>query len=329
MSLHGVKILGTGSYTPARVVTNHELEGLVDTTDEWIQTRTGIRERHIAADDEPTSAMATAAAERALGTAGLAAAELDLIVVATLTPDHPFPNTACFVQKRLGIDGCACFGLEAACSGFLYGLEVVSSLIRSGMHQNALLIGAEKLSSITDWSDRGTCVLFGDGAGAAVLQRTEPENDAFLASKLGANGQYTDLLQVPVGGSAAPMTHEALDQGLGYIKMQGREVFKLAVNGMVGAANDVLEQAGLTASDLRWLIPHQANMRIIQAVGERLQIPDERVFINLPKYGNTSAATIPIALDEAVRGGHVSRGDALLMVAFGGGLTWGASLIRW
>jgi 3-oxoacyl-[acyl-carrier-protein] synthase-3 len=302
---------------------------MVDTSDEWILTRTGIRERHIAADDEPTSALATKAAERALEAAGLDAAELDLIVVATLTGDHVFPNTACYVQKRLNAHGSACFGLEAACSGFLYGLEIISSLIRTGVHQNALLIGAEKLSFLTDWTDRATCVLFGDGAGAAVLQRTTPDKDAFLASKLGADGEYTDLLYAPAGGSAMPITHERLDQGLHYIKMQGREVFKLAVNGMVSAATDVLAEAGLTGHDLRWLIPHQANTRIIQAVGERLEVPQDKVFINLDRYGNTSAATIPIALDEIVRGGLVEHGDAVLMVAFGGGLTWGASLIRW
>jgi len=329
MNLHGVKFAGTGSYVPERVLTNHDLERMVDTSDEWIRTRTGILERRIAADDQPTSALAHAAAAAALAAAGRDAAEIELIVVATLTPDHPFPNTACYVQQKLGAHKAACFSLEAACSGFLYGLQAAAALIQTGIYRNALVIGAEKLSSLVDWTDRNTCVLFGDGAGAVVLERTDANHNALLASNLGADGNYSELLYVPAGGSALPASHATLDQRLNCIKMNGREVFKLAVGAMVGAANEVMAQTGIPIAEVRWLVPHQANDRIIQAVGKRLGIPEERVFVNLDKYGNTSAATIPIALDEIVRGGAVEHGENLLLVAFGGGLTWGAVLIRW
>ncbi len=329
MKLFGVRFAGTGSYVPEKILTNHELEAMVDTSDDWIRSRTGIRERRIAAADQPTSELAALAGQKALDAAGMQAAELDLIVVATITPDHPFPNTACFVQKKLGAVNAACFSLEAACSGFLYAVEVASSLIMTGTHQNALIIGAEKLSSIVDWTDRNTCVLFGDGAGAAVLTRTDFADNATLASKIGADGNYTELLYTPAGGSAMPASAETLANRLGFIKMNGREVFKLAVNAMVTSANDVLTQAGVHADEVRWLVPHQANDRIIQAVGKRLGIEEQRVFVNLDKYGNTSGATIPLALDEIVRGNQVQPGDYILMVAFGGGLTWGASLIRW
>ncbi len=319
MKFYGVKFAGTGSYVPERVLTNHDLEQMVDTSDEWIRTRTGIRERRIAAPDEPTSALAYRAAEAALAAAGKTATDLDLLIVATLTPDHPFPNTACYVQEKLGASNTACFSLEAACSGFLYGLQTATALIQTGLYRTALVIGAEKLSSLVDWTDRNTCVLFGDGAGAVVLERTEPESNAVLASSLGADGTFHELLYVPAGGSAMPASHETLDQRLNFIKMNGREVFKLAVGSMVSAANEVLEQTGITIDQIRWLVPHQANDRIIQAVGKRLDIPEERVF----------AATIPIALDEIVRGGHLQKGEYALLVAFGGGLTWGAALIRW
>ncbi len=329
VKFHGVRIAGTGSYVPARVLTNADLEKMVDTSDEWIQTRTGISERRLAAADEPTSALAFQAAQRALESSGIAAKDIDLLIVATLSPDCPFPNTACFVQNRIGAVNAACFSMEAACSGFLYASDLAATMIRAGRFRRALVIGAEKMSTYIDWTDRNTCVLFGDGAGAAVLEATTQAGDCFLASDLGADGSYAELLRVPAGGSAMPITAEVLEKRLNFIQMNGREVFKLAVNAMVNAAERVLERAGEKVENVRWLIPHQANDRIISAVGKRLNMPDERVFVNLGKYGNTSAATIPLALDEIVRGGLIKRGDLVLMVAFGGGLTWGSSLWRW
>ena len=329
MQRHGAAIAGTGSYVPAKVLTNFDLERMVDTSDEWIRVRTGIRERRIAAPDEPTSAIAYQAAVRALESAGVTPDDLDLIIVATLSPDTVFPNTACHLQKRLETTGCACFSIEAACSGFIYALEVAANMIRSGRYRTTLIVGAEKLSALTDWQDRSTCILFGDGAGAAVLTRVPPAEDSLLAVRLGADGTYTDLLRMPAGGTAMPVTHEALDERLNYIKMAGREVFKLAVNAMVGAAEDVLREAGIAIDAVRWLVPHQANQRIISAVGQRLGIADERVFVNVERFGNTSAATVPMALDEIARSGEIQRGDYVLLVAFGGGLTWAAALLRW
>jgi 3-oxoacyl-[acyl-carrier-protein] synthase-3 len=329
MTLHGVKILGTGSYTPEKVMTNADLEKFVDTTDEWIVTRTGIRERHIAADDEPTSALATQAARRALDAAGLTPDDLDLIVVATITPDKCFPNTACFVQQRLQAPRSACFSIEAACSGFVYGLDICSALLRTGRFKTALVIGAEKLSSIVNWKDRSTCVLFGDGAGAAILGAVPAEEDCYLAAHLSADGNHSDILHIPAGGSSMPISQDVLKKEQQYMVMSGKEVFKLAVNCMASSARAALEQAGIAPEQVRWCIPHQANTRIIGAVAKALDFPDDRVFINVHKYGNTSAASIPIALDEAVRSGQVDRGDYLLLVAFGGGLTWGANLIRY
>lgn len=325
----GVTITATGSYLPEKVLTNHDLERIVDTSDDWVRTRTGIVERRIAADDEPTSALAAKAARAALDKAGMTPDDIDMIMVATLSPDTPFPNTACHVQRILGADQAACFSLEAACSGFVYGFEVASALVRNGVQRNILLIGAEKMSSILDWSDRSTCVLFGDGAGAAILSATDVESDCYLASELGADGRFSELLHIPAGGSALPLTNDLLNQNLHRLHMTGREVFKLAVNAMVGAADKALAEAGVSRHDIRWLVPHQANNRIITAVGKRLEIPEERVFVNLDRYGNTSAATIPICLDEIASGGKVESGDIILMVAFGGGLTWGAGVLRW
>ncbi len=329
MKQFGATIVGTGSYTPERILTNHDLEQMVDTSDEWIQARTGIRERHIAAPQQATSDLAFEAAKSALAQAGCRADDIDLIIVATISPDRPFPNTACFLQKKLGADQAACFSLEAACSGFVYALQVAASLIRTGAHRRALVVGAEKISMFVDWQDRNTCVLFGDGAGAVVLEATTPESDIFLAANMGADGSYAELLTVPAGGSQMPPSRQAIEAKKQYLKMEGREVFKLAVNAMVESAKSVMREAGLESSQLRWLIPHQANTRIIQAVGKRLAVPEANVFMNLDKYGNTSAATIPICLDQLNRGGHLTRGDYVLMVAFGGGLTWGASLLRW
>lgn len=325
----GVKIAGTGSYLPEKVLTNHDLEKMVETSDEWIRSRTGIRERRIAADDQPTSALGAAAARRALDSAGLAASDLDLIIVATITPDEIFPNTACFVQKEIGAVNATCFSVEAACSGFTYMMEIASALIRTGAHRNALIIGAEKLSSMVDWEDRTTCVLFGDGAGAAVLTAVEPAENAYICSTLGADGTYTDILHTPGGGSRLPFSAEVFEQKLHCLQMSGQEVFKLAVNNMANAARETLKKAAIRVDQVRWLIPHQANTRIINSVAKRLKVPLEKVFVNLEKYGNTSAASIPIALDELIRGGNVKEGDYLLFVAFGGGLTWGANLICW
>ncbi|MFA4943554.1 MAG: beta-ketoacyl-ACP synthase III [Lentisphaeria bacterium] len=329
MEHFGIAIAGTGSYVPEKVLTNADLERQVETSDEWIRSRTGIQERHIAAPDEPTSALAAKAGERALAAAGVAAAELDAIIVATFTPDGAIPNTACLVQRRLGANKALCFSMEAACSGFIYGLEVAGNLIRSGGCRNILLVGAEKISSVVDWTDRNTCVLFGDGAGAALLQRADAGHDSLLATQLGADGSYAELLQVPAGGSALPLTAELLAQHMNCIKMEGREVFKLAVNAMVGASQAAMAKAGITHDDLRWVIPHQANLRIISSVGKYLEVPEEKVYVNVHKYGNTSAASIPIALDELVRSGQVRKGDHLLLTAFGAGLTWGAALLKW
>ena len=329
MARYGAAIIGSGSYAPDRILTNHDLEQMVETSDEWIRTRTGIRERHIAADDEPTSAIACRAAEKALKAASVNPSDLDMIIVATLSPDNVFPNTGCQLQNRLGAHGAAAFSIEAACSGFLYAAQIAADMIRSGTASCALVVGAEKLSAYVDWTDRSTCVLFGDGAGAAIIKQVPATEDCFLASELGADGKYKELLQIPAGGTEMPLTHDILDQRLQYIKMSGREIFKLAVNAMTSASEKVLKQADISIDDVRWLVPHQANNRIITAVGKRLGIDEERVFINVDRYGNTSAATIPIAVDEIVRGGQVSKGDYLLLTAFGGGLTWGSLLVRW
>ncbi len=329
MSSYGARIIGTGSYAPATVLNNHDLEKMVETSDEWIQSRTGMVERHIAADHEATSDLAVAAARKAMANAGVTADTLDLIVVGTLSPDRPFPNTACFVQQKIQAANAACFALEAACSGFLYSLQCAAAMIRTGTVKRALVIGAEKISMFVDWTDRNTCVLFGDGAGAAIIERTSIEDNGYLGCTLGADGNYAELLTVPAGGSERPTTPQTLDSGDNFIKMEGREVFKLAVNAMVNAANKVLDEANVTAQDIRWLVPHQANTRIIKAVGKRLGLTEDKVFINIEKYGNTSAATIPIALDEINRTGQIEKGDLVLGVAFGGGLTWGATLVRW
>ena len=325
----GVRLIGTGSYLPERILSNHDLEAIVETSDEWIRTRTGIQERRIAADDEPTSVLGAKAAERALEAAGLSAEEIDVIIVATITPDRIFPNTACFVQKQIGAVNATCFAVEAACSGFVYILDIGAALIRAGFAKKVLLIGAEKLSSIINWEDRSTCVLFGDGAGAVVLSACDPADNHFISSKTGSDGNYTDILHIPGGGSQHPFDQKVLDDKLHYLAMSGQEVFKLAVNTMVSAAKDALEHSNITIEDVRWLVPHQANTRIIKSVAKRLGVREDQAYINLHKYGNTSGATVPIALDELVRGGMVEEGDYLLLVAFGGGLTWGASLIQW
>ena len=326
--LQGCAITGVGSYVPERILTNADLEKIVDTTDEWITSRTGIKERRMAAEGEHTSTMAVHASHRALEQAELDPAELDLIIVATITPDMPFPATACIVQQQLGATKAAAFDLEAACSGFIYALEIGHSFIASGVYENILIIGAEKLSTIIDWEDRNTCVLFGDGAGAAVLQRREGARGV-LATRLGSDGTKADILAMPGGGCRQPATVDSVKAGVHHLKMEGKEVYKAAVNAMTGAAREVLERSGLTMEDIKILIPHQANQRIINAIGDRLGAREDQVFINLHKYGNTSAASVAVALDEVVRSGKIQRGDKILIIAFGAGLTWGATVLEW
>jgi 3-oxoacyl-[acyl-carrier-protein] synthase-3 len=317
-----------GSYVPAKVLTNAELERMVDTTDEWITTRTGIKERRIAAKNEFTSDLAAKAALRAMRHAGVTAERLDLIVVATATPDMPFPSTACLVQRKIGAHRAAAFDLEAACSGFIYGLEIGQQFIMSRTYDAVLIIGAEKLSSIVDWKDRNTCVLFGDGAGAAVLQNL-PNSHGLLTVVMGADGRKADLLFMAGGGSRCPASAESVAAGLHYLRMDGKETFKNAVQAMQTAAEEALRRCEIDISRIKCIIPHQANLRIIEAVGERLGARPEQLFVNVHKYGNTSAASVAIALDEAVGSGQIQPGDLILLVVFGAGLTWGAAVIEW
>ncbi|HTG82433.1 MAG TPA: beta-ketoacyl-ACP synthase III [Geobacteraceae bacterium] len=322
------KVTGTGSAVPGRILSNLDLERLVDTSDDWITSRTGIHERRIAAEGEYTSTFATRAAEQALSMAGVDAAELDLIIVATVTPDFPFPATACLVQNNLKAVKAAAFDVSAACSGFLYGISVVEKFIRAGSARKALVIGAEVLSRIVDWHDRNTCCLFGDGAGAVVLEASEGDSGV-LSTHIHSDGSYWELLHQPGGGSRNPVSQRVLDESLACIAMQGNEVFKLAVRAMEDVAQEALALNGLTAADIDLFIPHQANRRIIDAIGKRLGVTDDQLFVNLERYGNTSSASIPLALDEANRAGRIEAGDILLLDAFGGGLTWGAVLVRW
>lgn len=323
-----VGILGTGMYVPERVLTNKELEQMVETNDEWIVSRTGISERRIAAKEQASSDLAYEAALEALGNAGLSADQLDLIIVATVTPDSSFPSTACILQSRLGAKNAAAFDLSAACSGFIYGLANATGLISSGMYKNALVIGAECLSRITDYTDRNTCILFGDGAGAVVIGQV-PEGRGFQSFVLGADGSGGELLKARGGGSRDPVSQEMLDEKRQFIYMAGKEVFKFAVKIMGSAAEEALGKAGIDKSDIDLLIPHQANIRIIQSALERLELPEEKCIVNINRYGNMSAASIPIALAEAVRENRINQGDKLLFVGFGGGLTWGASVLVW
>lgn len=321
-------ITGTGSYLPERVLTNAELEKMVDTSDEWIRTRTGIAERRIAGEKEVTSDMAAAAARKALDSAGVAADDVDAILMATCTPDMLLANSACAVQQKIGARKAFCLDLGAACSGFLYGMEVARGLIGSGLYRTVLVIGAEKMSCVVDWQDRSTCVLFGDGAGAAVVQPAR-EGHGILASSMGSDGSLGDLLNIPGGGSAAPASLETVQNRLHYVKMGGNQVFRHAVTCMSDAGQKVLQKAGLSLSDVAWVVPHQANMRIVHAIAERAEMPMEKFVTNLQRVGNLSAASIPVALDEAVRDGRVRAGNVVLFVAFGGGFTWGAMAIRW
>jgi len=327
-NLRPVGIIGTGKYVPEKILTNSDLEKMVDTNDEWIVSRTGIKERHIAAPDQATSDLAYEAALKALESAGMTGSDLDLIIVATITPDSSFPSTACILQDKLGAKGAAAFDLSAACSGFVYGLATATSFIKSGMYNNALVIGADCLSRITDYTDRNTCVLFGDGAGAVVVGEV-PEGRGFKAFDLGAEGAGGSLLNIEGGGSRLPASTETIENKKHYIYMNGREVFKFAVRVMGTATIEVLRKAGMDRTDVDLFVPHQANVRIIQSAMQRLELPEEKVVVNVDKYANTSAASIPLALVEAAEEGRMKAGDTVLMVGFGGGLTWGASVLVW
>lgn len=322
-------ILGTGTYIPEKVVTNHDMAQLVDTSDEWIRTRTGICERHFAAEGETTSDMAAAAARKAIEAAGIDREEIDLVIVATMTPDMPFPSTACLVQDKAGLRKVTAFDVQAACSGFVYALNIASAMLQAGAYQKALVIGAEKTSPILDFQDRTTCVLFGDGASAAILGTSPVPDVGILGSLGGADGSNPSLLYQPAGGSAIPASGDSLLARQHFLKMNGKEVFKLAVRVMEQASLDILAQQGFETKDLDLVIPHQANMRIIESLAKRMKLPMDRFHNNLDRFGNTSAASVGIALDEAVRRGRIRSGDLVLLVAFGAGLTWGASLLKW
>ncbi len=327
--MYGSRIAGTGASVPDRVLTNADLEQMVSTTDEWIVTRTGISERRIASDDQATSDLAERAAIRALESASVDPNDLDLILVNTVTPDMFFPSTACVLQERLGASRAAAFDLMAACSGFIYGLSVADAYMRAGLMRNILVIGADTLSKVVDWSDRGTCILFGDGAGAVIVQRTTADS-SILSTHLYSDGSKAKQLFIPGGGSRQPASQKVIDEKLVTIRMpNGNEVFKTAVRSMEDAAIAALKANGVEVSDIDLFISHQANARIIYAVAERLDLPRDRIFMNIDRYGNTSAASIPIAIDEAVRARRLKRGDLLLLTAFGGGVTWGSALIRW
>jgi 3-oxoacyl-[acyl-carrier-protein] synthase-3 len=321
-------IIGTGSYLPERIITNSDLEKIVDTTDEWIVTRTGIRQRRIADKNTATSDLATKAAEEALKSSGLKAQDLDMIIVATVTPDMNFPSTACIVQKNIGAMNAAAFDLEAACSGFLYAMVMANQCIATGLYRCVMVIGAECLTKFVNWQDRNTCVLFGDGAGAAIISRVE-SGYGLLAQCLGADGNSARLLTLEAGGSRQPASIETVEKQMHYIHMDGSEVFKFAVRIMATMAEEVVKRAGLSKEDVDYLVPHQANIRIIEAARKRLNLPKNKVHINLDRYGNISAASIPVALDEAVRMGNIKKGDQVALVGFGAGLTWGACLMKW
>ena len=323
-----VSIIGTGSYVPKKILSNDELARMVDTSDEWITTRTGIKERRVAAKDEYTSDMAAKAGLAAIRQAGISAKEIDLILVATATPDMVFPATACLVQTMIGATRAACLDVSAACAGFLFAIEIAQQFITSHTYETVLVIGAEKLTAITNWTDRNTCVLFGDGAGAAVLQHRDGAH-GIISTHMGSDGQYADILFMPGGGCRTPITRENADKNLQTIHMSGKDVYKQAVTAMLAASQNVLDQAGLTIDDIACIIPHQANIRIIESASNRLGIPQERTVVNIERYGNTSSASIPLALFEAVDDGRVKPGDLVLLSGFGAGMTWASALLRW
>ena len=328
MGIRKTKIAGTGSYVPEKILTNADLEKMVETSDEWISTRTGIKERRIAAKEEAASDLAYYASKEALQTVGIKPEDLDMIIVATITPDMVFPATACILQQRLGAREVPAFDLEAACSGFLYGISIASQFIGTGLYNNILVVAAETLSKIIDWEDRNTCVIFADGAGAAVLQPSN-DNSRIISIYLGADGGGADLVGVPAGGSRMPASFETVRNKQHYMKMKGNELFKRAVRIMVEAVNISLEKGDLGYEDVDFFIPHQANIRIIQAVTKRINLNMDKVYVNLNKCGNMSAASIAVALDQAVKEGKVKRGDKVVLTSFGGGLTWGSIVLEW
>ena len=322
------KIAGTGSYLPEKVLTNADLEKMIDTSDEWISTRTGIKERRIVAQDQAASDLAYEASKKAMQASQVKAEELDMIIVATITPDMIFPATACVLQEKLGAKGTAAFDLEAACSGFLYGISIGSQFIATGMYDNVLVVAAEALSKIIDWKDRSTCVIFADGAGAAVLKPSF-DSSGIISNYLGADGTGADLVGVPAGGSRLPASQETVRDRQHYMKMRGNGLFKRAVNAMIQAIDVSLEKGGLTYNEIDFFIPHQANIRIINPVAKRIGLDKNKVYINLDQCGNMSAASVAVALDQAVREGKIKKGDKVLLTCFGGGLTWASLVIEW
>jgi 3-oxoacyl-[acyl-carrier-protein] synthase III len=320
-------IVGTGSYLPEKVLSNHDFEKFLDTSDEWITTRTGIKERRIAAETESTADMATAAAKAAIADAGLRPDEIELIITATFTPELMLPSTACIVQQRLGTGECVAFDLAAACSGFVYALSVATQFIETGKYRNALVIGAETMSRFTDYRDRGSCILFGDGAGAVVLSAGQDGVRGVRYVKMSADGAGWELLYIPAGGSRRPASAETVENREHYVKLDGREIYKFAVHKMQMLIEDAMQQCGLTVADVDMIVPHQVNQRIIDSACRHLGFPTEKVYLNIDRTGNTSAASVPIALDEARRRGRIRQGDTVLMVAFGAGLTWGSAMV--
>ena len=322
-------ITAIGSYVPEKVLTNFDLEKMVETSDEWIRTRTGIQERHIVDDDEATSDMAIQATQQLLDEYDVDPATIDCIIIATVTPDMFFPSTACLVQEAVGAENAWGFDLSGACSGFVYGIETATRFIESGQYKKVLLVGSDTMSSITDYSDRSTCILFGDAASAVLLEPTEDESLGILDSLVYADGSGAKYLEMPGGGSRHPATHETVDKGYHYLKQDGRAVFKFAVNGMAGVATDILERNNLSGEDVAFFIPHQANKRIIDAAARKMGLREDQVVINIDRYANTTAATIPLGLHEVVRDGRLTHGDLVVFATFGAGFTWGATLLRW
>ncbi|MGR3310195.1 MAG: beta-ketoacyl-ACP synthase III [Candidatus Brocadiales bacterium] len=323
-----VSIVGTGSYLPEKVLTNHQLEKLVDTSDEWITKRTGIKERRIVDNGLATSDLATKAALLAIEDAGVSPKDIDLIITSTITPDMLFPSTSCHVQEKIGATHAGAFDMLAACAGFVYALSIGQCYISSMVADTVLVIGAECLSKITDYTDRTSCILFGDGAGATIIQKSTGQHE-ILATYLGADGSHAGILTLPAGGSKMPTSYQTIDERMHFIKFRGKEVFKLAINTLTGLIKDTIEKCGLTVDDVDLFIPHQSNFRIIEATMEKLGVPMEKAYFNIDRYGNTSSASIPIAIDEASKNGRLKHGDVVLLAAFGGGLTWSSSVIRW
>ncbi|HHT9114866.1 MAG: ketoacyl-ACP synthase III [Planctomycetes bacterium] len=321
-------ITGIGSYLPDKVLTNYDLEKMVDTSNDWIIQRTGIKERRIVENGVTTSDLATQASLRAMEDAGVSPKDLDMIITSTITPDHIFPSTSCYIQQKIGATRACAFDILAACAGFIYAMSIGQSFINSGAMKTVLVVGAECLSKITDYTDRATCVLFGDGAGAVIIQRN-PVKHEILSSNLAADGSEADVLIMPGGGARNPASLESIQQRLHYIQFKGKEVFKLAINNITNLILETTKENGLTLDDIDLIIPHQSNLRIIEATMEKLGLPMEKAFVNIDKYGNTSSASVPIAIDEARKDGRLRKGNIVMLVAFGGGLTWGSSLIRW